>query len=99
MCLGIPGELVEIREDAGLRMGRVRFAGITRDVCLDYVPEALPGEYVLVHVGFAISKIDREEAERTYQVLEAIGQTDELTADRQAAELTADRAPPGEESP
>lgn len=82
MCLGIPGELLEVREDSGLRMGRVRFAGVTREVCLDYVPEAQAGEYVLVHVGFAISRIDREEAERSYRVLEALGQTDELTADR-----------------
>ena len=80
MCLGIPGELLEIRDDAGLRMGRVRFAGITRDVCLDYVPDASAGEYVLVHVGFAISRIDREEAERSYRILEALGQTDELLA-------------------
>ena len=82
MCLGIPGELVEVHEDAGLRMGRVRFGGITREVCLDYVPDAAAGEYVLVHVGFAISRIDREEAERSYRVLEALGQTEELTADR-----------------
>ena len=58
MCLGIPGEVVDVRDDAGLRIGTVRFAGITRDVCLDYVPDAAVGEYVLVHVGFAISKID-----------------------------------------
>jgi len=57
MCLGIPGEIVEVREDQGLRVGRVRFAGITRDVCLDYVPQAGPGDFVLVHVGFAISTI------------------------------------------
>ena len=59
MCLGIPGEIVEIHDDKGLRVGRVRFAGITREVCLQYVPEATPGEFVVVHVGFAISKIDR----------------------------------------
>ena len=82
MCLGIPGEVVDVRDDAGLRIGKVRFAGITRDVCLDYVPDAGVGEYVLVHVGFAISKIDREEAARTYRVLEELGQTAELTADR-----------------
>jgi len=63
-------------------VGKVRFAGITRDVCLDYVPDASVGEYVLVHVGFAISRIDRNEAERAYRVLEEIGQTAELTADR-----------------
>jgi hydrogenase expression/formation protein HypC len=82
VCLGIPGEIVDVRQDEGLRVGRVRFAGITRDVCLDYVPDASVGEYVLVHVGFAISRIDRNEAERAYRVLEEIGQTAELTADR-----------------
>ena len=83
MCLGIPGEIVDVRDDDGLRVGRVRFAGITRDVCLDYVPDAAVGEYVLVHVGFAISRIDREEAARAYRVLEEIGQTVELTSDRE----------------
>jgi hydrogenase expression/formation protein HypC len=78
MCLGIPGEVVETREADGLRIGRVRFAGITRDVCLDYVPDVAAGEFVVVHVGFAISKIDREEAERAYRVLEELGQTSEL---------------------
>jgi hydrogenase expression/formation protein HypC len=86
MCLGIPGELLDVRADAGLRMGRVRFAGITREVCLEYVPDAVPGEYVLVHVGFAISRIDPEEAARSYRVLEALGQTAELTADRDPPE-------------
>jgi hydrogenase expression/formation protein HypC len=83
MCLGIPGEIVDVHDADGLRVGRVRFAGITRDVCLDYVPDAGVGEYVLVHVGFAISRIDREEAARAYRVLEEIGQTAELTSDRE----------------
>jgi hydrogenase expression/formation protein HypC len=87
MCLGIPGEIVEVRDDQGLRVGTVRFAGITRDVCLDYVPEAGPGDYVLVHVGFAISTIDADEAARAYRILEELGQTGELTADRDAEEL------------
>jgi hydrogenase expression/formation protein HypC len=86
MCLGIPGEVVDVRDDGGLRIGTVRFAGITRDVCLDYVPDAAVGEYVLVHVGFAISKIDPVEAARTYRVLEELGQTGELTADRELVE-------------
>jgi hydrogenase expression/formation protein HypC len=90
VCLGIPGEIVDVHEDEGLRVGRVRFAGITRDVCLDYVPDAVVGEYVLVHVGFAISKIDAEEAARSYRVLEGLGQT---------AELTADLEPPPEKTP
>ena len=79
MCLGIPGEIVELREAEGLRVGKVRFAGITREVCLDYVPDANLGDYVVVHVGFAISKIDAEEAARSYRILEELGQTSELT--------------------
>ncbi len=86
MCLGIPGEILEVREDKGLRVGKVRFAGITREVCLQYVPEATRGDFVVVHVGFAISKIDPEEASRAYRVLEELGQTAELTADTIAPE-------------
>jgi hydrogenase expression/formation protein HypC len=86
MCLGIPGEILEVRDDNGLRVGKVKFAGITREVCLQYVPDANPGEYVVVHVGFAIAKIDQEEALRSYQILEELGQTDELTADRRFSE-------------
>lgn len=82
MCLGIPGEVLEVRNDNGLLVGKVKFAGITREVCLQYIPDVTPGEYVVVHVGFAISKIDQEEAMRSYQVLEELGQTEELTADR-----------------
>jgi hydrogenase expression/formation protein HypC len=89
MCLGIPGEVMAVRDDGGLRVGTVRFAGITRDVCLDYVPDAAVGEYVLVHVGFALSRIDAEEAARAYRILEGLGQTAELTADR-----TRDEPPP-----
>ena len=58
MCLGIPGEIVARARRRGLRVGKVRFAGITREVCLDYVPQATAGDYVLVHVGFAIAMID-----------------------------------------
>ena len=85
MCLGIPGEVVEVRESEGLRTGKVKFAGITREVCLQYVPEAAVGDYVVVHVGFAISRIDRAEAERTYRILEELAQTGELLADRESA--------------
>ena len=81
MCLGIPGELIEVREANGIRFGRVRFAGITRDVCLECQPDAGVGDFVLVHVGFAIAKIDRDEAARTWKVLEELGQLDDLVAD------------------
>ncbi len=79
MCLGIPGEIVDVREEHGLRFGRVRFGGITRDVCLAYQPEARPGDFVLVHVGFAIATLDREEAARTWEILEQLGETMEAT--------------------
>ena len=73
MCLAIPGKLLDISEDRGVRSGRVEFGGIVRTVCLDFVPEAQTGDYVVVHVGFAISRVDREEAERTFEALEAMG--------------------------
>jgi hydrogenase expression/formation protein HypC len=73
MCLAIPGKVLEISQSNGLRTGRVNFGGIVSQACLDYVPEVQTGDYVIVHVGFAIGKVDREEAERTYQALEAMG--------------------------
>jgi hydrogenase expression/formation protein HypC len=78
MCLGIPGELLDVRSRDGLRVGTVRFGAVEREVCLDYVPDATAGEYVVVHVGFAISRIDRAAAERAYRVLEDLGETADL---------------------
>jgi hydrogenase expression/formation protein HypC len=78
MCLGIPGKILDTYEVHGLPMGRVQFGGITREACLAYVQEAAVGEYVIVHVGFAISRIDEEEALRTYKLLEEMGQLSEL---------------------
>lgn len=69
MCLAIPGKIIELSEKNGMKMSKVDFGGITREACLEYVPEARIGEYVMVHVGFAISKVDEEEANRTYQYL------------------------------
>ncbi|HEX4454918.1 MAG TPA: HypC/HybG/HupF family hydrogenase formation chaperone [Kofleriaceae bacterium] len=74
MCLAIPGELVETRERHGMRFGDVQFGGITREVCLEYQPNAVIGDFVLVHVGFAISTIDRAEAARTWQLLRELGE-------------------------
>jgi hydrogenase expression/formation protein HypC len=80
MCLAIPGKVTLIEEKDGIRSGRVQFGGITRQVCLDFVPEANEGDYVMVHVGFAISVVDKAEAERTYALLESMGLfADELT--------------------
>ena len=73
MCLAIPGKILDISELNGMRAGRVQFGGVVRQACLDFVPEAAVGDYVIVHVGFAISRVDREEAERTYGLLEKMG--------------------------
>jgi len=78
VCLGIPGKILDCFDANGLRMATVQFGGITREACLQYVPDAQVGDYVVVHVGFAISKLDEEEASRTYQLLEEIGQLIEL---------------------
>lgn len=75
MCLGIPGRIIEIRDDAGLAMGRVDFGGVRRDVCLAYTPGASVGQWVIVHVGFAISLLDEAEALRTLEILGRMGDT------------------------
>lgn len=77
MCLAVPGKIIDAQEIGESRIGRVQFGGVTRQAYLGFVPEANVGDYVLVHVGFAISRIDAEEAERTYQLLERMGQLQE----------------------
>ena len=73
MCLGIPGRVVEIRDDAGLPMGKVDFGGVRKDVCLAYIPEVQLGDYVIIHVGFAISRVDEDEALKTLEILAMMG--------------------------
>ena len=73
MCLGIPGKVIEIRDDAGLPMGKVDFGGVRKDACLAYIPEVQLGDYVIVHVGFAISRVDEEEALKTLEILATMG--------------------------
>jgi len=81
MCLAIPGKLIEIAADPnGVRMGRANFGGIVKQVCLEYTPDVKCGDYVLVHVGFALSKVDEVEAERTYRILDEMKQLGELDA-------------------
>ena len=70
MCLAIPGKILDLEQEGESRLARVEFGGITRKVSLDLVPEAGVGDYVIVHVGFAISKVDEEEAHRTLELLE-----------------------------
>jgi hydrogenase expression/formation protein HypC len=79
MCLGIPGRIVEVRQSEGLPMGVVDFGGVRREVCLSYVADEIKvGDYAIVHVGFAISKVDEAEAKRTFDVLREMSQLDEL---------------------
>jgi hydrogenase expression/formation protein HypC len=85
MCLGIPGKVVEIYTAQGLRMGRVDFGGVVKEACLEYVPEINLGDYTIIHVGFAISRIDADEAQRTLAILQemdALG--DELGSEAQS---------------
>jgi hydrogenase expression/formation protein HypC len=82
MCLGIPGEVLSL-DDGELRPARVRFGGVVKQVWLAYVPEAAVGDYVVVHAGFAISRVDREAAARVFQYLDQIGETRELDLEQE----------------
>jgi hydrogenase expression/formation protein HypC len=81
MCLAIPGKVIDITEDSnGVRMAKANFGGVVKQVCLEYTPDVQLGEYVLVHVGFALGKVDEEQAANTYHVLEELRQLDELNS-------------------
>jgi hydrogenase expression/formation protein HypC len=69
MCLGVPGKVIAVFDEDGIRMGTVDFGGIRRSACLEYAPEVALGSYVVIHVGFAISVVDEREAERSYALL------------------------------
>jgi hydrogenase expression/formation protein HypC len=73
MCLGVPGKITEIYEKNGMKMGKVDFGGVTRETCLDFVPEAQIGDFTIIHVGFAISLLSEEEANKTLEMLREIG--------------------------
>lgn len=88
MCLGVPGKVVEILENpVGMTMGRVSFAGIVKEVCLAYTPEAEVGDYVVVHVGFAISTIDEAEAHKVFEFLRQMDELGELDVPQPESEL------------
>lgn len=78
MCLGIPGRVVETWRDHEILMGRVDFNGVIKRVCLHHVPDAVAGEYVIVHVGFALQRVDEDEARKVFEFLEGMDQLDEL---------------------
>jgi hydrogenase expression/formation protein HypC len=80
MCLAIPGKIERITgDDPMTRMGKVNFGGILKDACLAYVPEAVVGDYVIVHVGFALSRLDEEEANKVFEYLKQMDDLSELT--------------------
>jgi hydrogenase expression/formation protein HypC len=93
MCLAIPGKVEEILIENDLGVGRVNFGGIIKKVCLDYVPDVEVGDYTIVHVGFALSKIDPVEAEKTLAVFREMGMLDEELASEEEAFERAARAP------
>ena len=93
MCLGVPAQVLDVQPDAlGTPMGQVSFGGVTREICLAYVPEVEPGTWVLVHAGFAIQQLDEDEARSVFQALDELAQAErELDAETAAGD-------PGENS-
>ncbi|HXQ23806.1 MAG TPA: HypC/HybG/HupF family hydrogenase formation chaperone [Candidatus Acidoferrales bacterium] len=79
MCLAVPGRVTAIEGEGEFRTARVDFSGVTREACLAFVPEAQIGDYVLVHVGFAITRVDEEAARQTFEALRAIGELEATT--------------------
>jgi hydrogenase expression/formation protein HypC len=77
MCLAVPGKVIEIREDRGTRMATVDFGGVSKEICLAYLPDVVVGDYTIVHVGFAISRIDEASALETLQMFRDLGILDE----------------------
>ncbi|MBK9121880.1 MAG: HypC/HybG/HupF family hydrogenase formation chaperone [Chloroflexi bacterium] len=77
MCLGVPGQIKDIYERDGARMGKVDFGGIIKEVCLDFVPEVMVGDYTIVHVGFAITQLDEQSAMETLALFEEMGVLEE----------------------
>ena len=78
MCLGIPGRVTETYREHDVLMGKVDFSGVFKRVCLEHVPDVQPGEYVLVHVGFALARLDEAEARKVFEFLDGMNQLDEL---------------------
>lgn len=92
MCLAVPGQVKDIYESMGTRMGKVSFGGIVKEVCLAYLPEIAVGDYTIVHVGFAISKIDEETAEQTLKDFRELGVLEEeLASEEEAFQRAAQR--------
>jgi hydrogenase expression/formation protein HypC len=82
MCLGVPGKILSLEPNQiGMTMGKISFGGVTKEVCLAYVPEAQVGDYVIVHAGFALNKLDEQEANEVFELLRQMGELNEVTID------------------
>ncbi|NBX29540.1 HypC/HybG/HupF family hydrogenase formation chaperone [bacterium] len=94
MCLAVPGQVESIRDDTGVRMGRVNFGGVVKDVCLAYLPDVAVGDFTIVHVGFALSRIDESAARETLRTFTESGLLDEQVAELPATDAVTEAAPP-----
>ena len=95
MCLAVPGKVVEIREEDDTRMGQVDFGGVMKDVCLEYLPDLQVGEYTIVHVGFALQRLDEESAMQSLALYRKLGALEEEFGDQWGTRRAAGRrAPP-----
>lgn len=82
MCLGVPGKILSIEPNPlGMTMGKVSFGGVAKEVCLAYVPEAQVGDYVIVHAGFALNKLDEAEALEVFELLKEMGELEDVTGE------------------
>lgn len=77
MCLGVPGKVIEVYETNGIRMGKVDFGGVSKEVCLAYVPEVEIGDYTIIHVGFAITRLDEQSAQESLKLFQEMGKLEE----------------------
>lgn len=95
MCLAVPGKIISFEESSGeLKIAKVDFAGVTKNICVDWLPDIKIGEYVLVHVGFALNKIDEKEAEKTLASLKEMGEMveDEFLSDEENIALEREKS-------
>ena len=99
MCLAVPGRVVDIRVEDDTRMGKVDFGGVIKDVCLAYLPDLQVGEYTIVHVGFALQRLDEESAMQSLELYKSLGALEEEFGDQWgiAAQQAGERRPAGTE--
>jgi hydrogenase expression/formation protein HypC len=95
MCLGVPGRVEQVWEANGTRMATVDFGGVRKEVCLAYVPEVQVGDYTIVHVGFALTRLDEKSALETLELFRSVGILETEFADPLAGSATAEPATPG----